>query len=74
MKEKNEAVIANTAIRALCCFRALSFEGFFFFFFCLTTELNLKIVSSKEKKRSRFREKHISGLWAVSWKKQHTVY
>lgn len=29
MKEKNEAVIANTAIRALCCFRALSFEGFF---------------------------------------------
>lgn len=53
MKEKNEAVIANTAIRALCCFRALSFEGCFFFFFCLTTELNLKIVSSKEKKEKQ---------------------
>ena len=24
MKEKNKAVIANIAIRALCCFRALS--------------------------------------------------
>lgn len=56
MKEKNEAVIANTAIRALCCFRALSFEGFFFLLLLLDNRVepqNSIIKRKKEKQIQR---------------------
>lgn len=49
MEEKNKAVTANIAFRALCGYGARSVGGFLL-------ELNLKMVSSKEK-RNRFIEK-----------------
>lgn len=44
-KYKNKAVVANKAIRALCCSRALSFG----YSFPEKTRSDLKMVSSKEK-------------------------
>lgn len=73
MKEKNEAVIANTAIRALCCFRALSFEGFFFLLFLLDNRVEPQNSIIKRKKEADS-ERNIFQVYGLSHGRNNTLF
>lgn len=63
MKEKNKVVIANIAIRALCCFGALSFG------YCFPDNRvgPQNGIIERQKQRDLWRNKHIPGTCTTWW-------